>query len=138
MGLLKYQFDPNSNGDIVSSRDQRDPEVLKQIYEHQMKEEDKDLLRSREIASEIIQLSKSAPLHEVRCAGESYSCPILEVCDWWCRCALLGEKCFPVKKRQEKYSLELHNSMGAKVQEEDLCKVIQRYLCDRKVSYRFL
>ena len=138
MGLLQYQFDPHSNGDVYSSSDNRNPEELRKIYAFQEREEGEDREKSREIADEIVRLSVSAPLHEIEVAGEPYPCPILEVCNPnSSKFALMGEKCYPVKTRQGEYILDLYNSMGASQKAVDLCKVIKRSL-HYGFSYRFL
>jgi len=138
MGLLNYQFSEYSNGDVVSSRDNRNPEELKRNYAFQEKEEGEYLKKSREIADEIIQFSNSASLHGMRVAGERYSCPVLEVCNPnSSKFALLGEQCYPVKMRQGEYVLDLYNSVGVAQKAVELCRVIKRSL-HYGFSYRFL
>ena len=138
MGILKYQFSGHGDAEMVSSRDERNFDELKAFHNFQKNEDSKDSAIILAHEEEIMRLSASAPMHEIKVGGESFPCPVIEFCDWWAQFAFLGGKCFPVKGSKGRYSLELRNSMGAKVEEEPLVEIIKRYLHYEKFSYRFL
>jgi hypothetical protein len=146
MGIMKYQFDNHSNGDIYSSPDNRDPEDLRKIHEmlekwnspeYKAQQEAKERAERERIAAlkskKLAQCQTerdAAKVYPVKAGNESFDCPILRSLSkrgekaW----AVIDDSCFPVEYQVSSFVL---SDIGS---QSSLSAVLENW-CSRGYSF---